>query len=157
MAKVGKPDPKKKALQQDGALNPHPEAVRAPLFAGNPFFDPNDLLQVRYEMVRSHKIDGVGVSDAAAKFGVSRPTFYKAESALDAAGLVGLLPGQRGPKGGHKISPDVLAFTIDLKAQNPQLTTLQCLAAIESRFGVKAHRRSLERALTRKKKRLDQP
>ncbi len=157
MAKVGKPDPKKEALQRNGALNPHPEAVRDPLFAGNPFFDPNDLLQVRYEMVRSHKIDGVGVSDAAAKFGVSRPTFYKAEGALDAAGLVGLLPGQRGPKGGHKISPDVLAFTIELKAQNRQLTTPQCLAAIESRFGVKAHRRSLERALTRKKKRLDQP
>ena len=31
------------------------------------------------------------------------------------------------------------------------------LDAIESRFGVKAHRRSLERALTHKKKRLDQP
>ena len=50
-----KTDPKREALARDGVLNPHPEAVRDPLFAANPFFDPDDLLQVRYEMVRRHR------------------------------------------------------------------------------------------------------
>jgi transposase len=148
-------DTKSQALAQDGALNPHPEAVRDPLFIGNPFFDPKDLVQVRYEMVRRHCADGVSISDVATTFGVTRPTFYKAQSALAVAGLLGLVPHLRGPKGGHKISDDVVAFLTDLKAASPELTMSQCLAAIEAQFSIKVHRRSLERALAGKKKRHD--
>ncbi len=154
MARAKKPDAKSEALAQDGVLNPNPEAVRDALFASNLFFDAKDLVQVRYEMVRRHQVDGVAISEAAATFGVTRPTFYKAQSALQTAGLVGLLPSRRGPKGGHKISAEVIAFVSDLKATSPELTTSQCLDAIAARFGVKVHRRSLERALARKKKRL---
>ena len=150
-----KPDPKSQALARDGALNPNPEAVRDPLFIGNPFFDPKDLVQVRYEMVRRHSIDGMSISDVAAAFGFSRPTFYKSQGALAADGLIGLLPRLRGPKGGHKISDEVVAFVVDLKAVHPEWTTPQCLAAIEARFNITLHRRSLERALAGKKKRLD--
>ena len=154
MAKAKKRDPKSEALAQDGVLNLHPEGVRDALFAGNPFFDAKDLVQVRYEMVRRHQVDGIAISEAAATFGVTRPTFYKAQSALQVVGLAGLLPSRRGPKGGHKISAEVIAFVADLKAANPELTTWQCLDAIEAHFGIKVHRRSLERALARKKKRL---
>jgi transposase len=154
MARARKRDPKSEALAQDGVLNPIPEAVRDALFASNPFFDAKDLVQVRYEMVRRHQVDGVAITEAAETFGVTRPTFYKAQSALQTVGLAGLLPSRRGPKGGHKVSAEVIAFVADLKAMSPELTTSQCLAAIEARFGVKVHRRSLERALMRKKKRL---
>lgn len=151
MAKPKRQDSKSAALARDGALNPHPEVVRDALFTGNPFFDPKDLVQVRYEMVRRHHADGVSISDVAAAFGISRPTFYKAQSTLADAGLAGLLPRPRGPKGGHKISAEVVAFVTGLKAETPDLTTPQCLGAIAARFGVRVHRRSLERALTRKK------
>ena len=46
-------------LRGTGTLNPHPERVRDPRFAGSDFFDPRDLLQVRYEMVRLVRIDRV--------------------------------------------------------------------------------------------------
>ncbi|MBV9533431.1 MAG: helix-turn-helix domain-containing protein [Bradyrhizobium sp.] len=143
---------KRAALARDGALNPHPEAVRDSLFVEHPFFDPADLVQVRYEMVRRHDVDGRPVSEVAADFGVSRPTFYKAEEALEAAGLVGLLPRRRGPKGGHKLTAAMLAFEADLRSQRPEMTMAERLGAIEHRFGIKIHRRSLERAMTRKKK-----
>ena len=149
------PDPKSQALARDGALNPNPEAVRDPLFSSNPFFDAKDLVQVRYEMVRRHRIDGMSISDVAAAFGFSRPTFYKTQSALASDGLIGLLPRLRGPKGGHKISDEVVAFVIELKAAHPELTTPQCLAAVETQFSITLHRRSLERALAGRKKRLD--
>ena len=152
MARAPRQDLKRETLARDGALNPHPEVVRDPLFADNPFFDSRDLIQVRYEMVRRHQADGIPISDVAASFGVSRPTFYKTQDTLAAAGLPGLLPQPRGPKGGDKISAEVVAFVVDLKAASPELTTRQCLAAVEARFGIKAHRRSLERALARKKK-----
>src|SRR5260370_24592644 len=134
MAKAKRRDPKSEALAHDGVLNPNPEAVRDALFTGNPFFDTKDLIQVRYEMVRRHQVDGVAISEAAASFGVTRPTFYKAQSALQTAGLAGLLPSRRGPKAGQKVSGDVITFVTDLKAGRPELTTLQCLDAIETRF-----------------------
>jgi transposase len=155
MAKPKKTDPKREALAKDSLLNPHPETVRDALFASNPFFDPDDLLQVRYEMVRRHKIDGRAISKVAADFGVSRPTFYKAEKAVKSGGLGGLVPAQRGPKGGHKLSEEVTAFAAKLKADSPEMTAAQRIEAIKSRFGIEVHRRSLERALTRKKKRLE--
>lgn len=155
MAKAKKRDSKSEALAQDGVLNPNPEAVHDVLFTGNPFFDAKDQVQVRYEMVRRHQIDGVPISEAAATFGVTRPTFYKAQSDLQAAGLAGLLPSRRGPKGGHKISDEVIVFVTGIKSASAKLTTPQCLDAIDARFGIKVHRRSLERALARKKKRLN--
>ncbi len=156
MPKPPRHDPKSQALARDGALNPYPEAVRDPLFVGNPFFDPKDLVQIRYEMVRRHDVEGMSISDAATSFGVSRPTFYKAQSTLAASGLAGLVPRPRGPRGGHKISAEVVAFVTNLKAEQPELTTSQCVAAIEAQFDVKVHRRSLERAMARKKKSLAQ-
>ena len=157
MAKQKRPHPKAEALARDGALNPHPEAVRDPLFLDNPFFDADDLVQVRYEMVRRHQADHVPISDVARAFGVSRPTFYKAQSALADHGLAGLVPQQRGPKDGHKISAEVLAYIDQLRAARPDLTVPQCVDAIATRFGVHVHRRSLERAMARKKKRHDLP
>jgi hypothetical protein len=82
---------------------------------------------------------------------MSRPTFYKAQAALTTAGLAGLLPGQRGPKAGHKLSAEILAFDVDLRARRPEISMSQRLDAIETRFGVRVHRRSLERAMLRKK------
>ena len=159
MARPGplKRGPKGEALARDGALNPHPEAVLDPLFKDNPFFDPRDLVQVRYEMVRRHQADGQPITDVAIIFGVSRPTFYKAQSALADQGLAGLMPQQRGPRGGHKISAEVIAFVDDLKAATPDLTLPQMVGQIAAHFGVDVHRRSVERALARKKKRRDVP
>src|ERR1700730_15668308 len=147
MAKARKPDPKRQARAKDCAFKPHPESIRDALFTGNPFFDAKDIVQVRYEMVRRHRVDGVAISEASTNFGVSRPTFYKALTPLQKPGLLGLLPSQRGPKDGHKISAEVVAFVGDLRAASPELTTSQCLKEIEARFGIKVHRRSLERAL----------
>ena len=56
MAKAKTRNGKKAALARDGALNPRPEAVRDTLFTDNPFFDPADLVQVRYEMVRRREV-----------------------------------------------------------------------------------------------------
>src|ERR1700676_3371956 len=101
-------------------------------------------------MVRRHQVDSLPISDVADAFGVSRPTFYKAQSALADQGLAGLVPQQRGPKDGHKISAEVLAFVDELKMASPDITLPQCLPAIGVRFGVSVHRRSLERAMMRK-------
>ena len=146
------PDQKMLELRCAGTLNPHPETVTDILFKENPFFDPRDLLQVRYEMLRRHSAEEKSILEAAAAFGVSRPTFYQAQAAFNQCGLAGLLPSQRGPKGGHKMTAEVLDYVASLRAAEPGLTTVQCVHAIHERFGISIHRRSLERALVRGKK-----
>jgi hypothetical protein len=49
----------------------------------------------------------------------------------------------------------VIGFVDELKAARPELTLPQCIAQITERFGITVHRRSLERAMARKKKRND--
>ena len=152
MAQLKKPDRKTLELKRNGTLNPRPGSVSDTLFKENPFFDPKDLLQVRYEMLRRHSVEGVSIVDVAAKFGVSRPTVYQAQAAFQQAGLNGLLPKHRGPKEGHKLSTEIIEYVRTLRATEPGLTTVACIQAVQEKFGITVHRRSLERALAGKKK-----
>jgi transposase len=152
MARLKKPDQKLLELKNTGTLNPHPAVVSDTLFRENPFFDPKDLLQVRYVMLRRHRMDGDSVVEVASVFGVSRPTFYQAEAAFEKGGLTALVPKQRGPREGHKLSGQVIEHVRTLKSSSPNLTTVECIRAVQEKFGVTVHRRSLERAMAGKKK-----
>src|SRR5687767_15934512 len=114
MARREKPDPKLAALRESGTANPHAQDVHDPAFAGSDFFDPRDLVQVRYEMLRRVRTEGQPIAETAKRFGVSRPTFYKAQADFERAGLPGLLPEKRGPRGPHKITTEVLRFIEEL-------------------------------------------
>ena len=94
------PDPKEAALAEARCLNPHPEQVTDPEFLASDFFDARDAVQVKYEMVRKVKAGGAPVTEAAAAFGYSRPSYYQAAAALEASGLEGLVPARPGPRGG---------------------------------------------------------
>src|SRR6266498_2929196 len=102
-------DPKRQALAESRTLNPHPEKV----------FDPDDLVQVKYEMLRRASSEGVAPGQAAASFGFSRQSFYTAKQALTEGGLAGLLPGKPGPKGGHKLTSEVLDHLEELLRADP--------------------------------------
>ena len=91
-------DPKTQALREAGALHPHPEAVRDEAFLNHPFFDPRDRVQVKYEMVRRHRIEGRSVTEVAARFGVSRQAFYEAAAAFEAHGIPGIVMRRTRPR-----------------------------------------------------------
>ena len=73
-------DPKRKVLREQGTLNRHPEKVTDGLFQENEFFDPRDLIQVKYEMLRRVSSKEETASEAARTFGFSRPSFYQAKT-----------------------------------------------------------------------------
>jgi transposase len=147
-----KVDPKLRSLQESGTANPHARDVRDPAFVDSDFFDPRDLIQVKYEMLRRVRTDGQSIAKASAQFGVSRPTFYKARSDFDRSGLVGLLLAKRGPRGAHKITPDVARFIEETVARGEELSARQLAERIAERFGVVVHQRTVKRALARLKK-----
>jgi transposase len=145
---------KRDALKRNGNLNPHPEVVTDPLFRTGDFFDAHDLVQVKYEMLRRVRVDKQSVSQSASAFGFSRPTFYQSEEDFQRDGLSGLLPGKRGPRQGHKLTPEVLDFAIQLRASDPAIRLPDLADAIQKRFAITTHPRSIERALGRQEKKL---
>jgi transposase len=135
-------DHRRRSLTAAGLLHPHPEAVRAALFLSRqPFFFPLDKVQVKYEMLRAHVVDGVPVTRAAAEHGYSRAAFYLVGEAFDEAGMNGLLDDKRGRRGPLKVTPQIIEFV----RTAPQLSGAALARQIAERFGVEFHRRTLER------------
>ncbi len=145
-------DGKTRALAASRTLNPHPEKVTDPAFGPGGFFDPADLVQVKYEMVRTAETGQLPAARAAAAFGFSRQSLYTAKAALREQGLAGLIPGKPGPKSGHKLTEEVVSHLEELLAADPRLRPADLAAAAGQRFGVTAHPRSVERALQRRRK-----
>ncbi len=157
MPKPPPDDAKLRSLREQGPVNPRPEAVTDDLFATSEFFDPRDLIQVKYEMLRRVERDGQSVTEAAAKFGFSRPSFYQAHSALAQRGLAGLIPLKRGPKQARKLRAAVLEFIQQARQGEPSLSARDLVRLIQERFAVTVHPRTIERGLARDQKKRQKP
>ncbi len=145
------PNTKKiEALRSCGALNRHPEKVRDPLFAEHDFFDPHDLVQLKYETIRAVEIDRRPIAHAALDFGLSRPTIYEAQENFRQEGIKGLLPQKRGPKKPRKLTPEVHTYLQELAASEPDLKAAALAQRVRRRFGVFLHPRTVEKALRKK-------
>ena len=137
---------KRRALQATATFNPRSAEVRHNLFQKSDFFDPQDLLQLKYETVRAVQVEGYSIAQAAAEFGLSRPTIYQAQAQLEQAGLPGLLPHKRGPKQPHKLTAPVQQFLGALRAGQPALSAAELARRVRQRFRVTLHPRTIEKA-----------
>jgi transposase len=138
---------KLRILRQSHTLHPHPDQVRDPLFtSGSPFFDPHDLVQVKYELLRRVRVDGDSVSHATSLFALSRPTFYAAQAAWERSGLLGLLPELTGPRQAHKLTDEVLVL---LRPLASTMSSTQLAKWLHDERQLSVHPRSIERALAR--------
>lgn len=149
MANNKQSDPKTEALREQGALNRKPAKITDPLFSQDEFFDPKDLVQVKYEMLRRVRSDGYSVSKASSVFAFSRPSFYQVKSSFERAGLPGLLPKQRGPRRKHKLTSEVLALIqqVPAKEESMRSQALKAALRVKDRLNITLHPRTIERAL----------
>lgn len=145
-------DPKVKALREQGMLNPRPEDVKDPLFLEDGFFDPRDLLQVRYEMLRLVSTEKSQISPVAAAFGVSRVTFYQVLKRFREEGMAGLFPKLRGPKAAHKLTEKVMVFLETALANDASLRPQALAELVREELDISVHPRSIERALAKRQK-----
>jgi transposase len=141
-----------KELHNNGTLNKGVKKVQSPLFKDNIFFDPNDLLQVKYEMLRSIEKDGASVSSTSSEFGFSRVTYYQAKVEFSAHGIAGLIPKKRGPREARKIKQVDVEYIQQILSNNPKMTKNQLLEKLDKERGIKVSKRTVERALKGKKK-----
>jgi transposase len=138
---------RRRALEAAGLLHPRPEAVTAPLFDGSrSFFLAADKVQVKYELLRAVVVDGATVRAAAAAHGYSRAAYYLVVAAFEEQGMVGLLDERRGRRGPTKVTPQIADFlaTAEVGRSGAELAR-----EVDERFGVRLHRRTVERARRR--------
>jgi transposase len=143
---------KQQALRAHGSLNPHPETVTSTLFQNSDFFDPTDLVQVKYEMLRRVDADIQPISRATQEFGFSRLSFYQAQAAFQQSGLSGLIPQKRGPRQAHKLTVPIMEFIQQARLAEPSLRWQELADRVKERFDVSVHPRSIERGVARGQK-----
>lgn len=150
-AKRNSTPPKVTALLAEGTLHPAPEQVRDPKFRDHDFFDPRDLVQVKYELLRRVSIESASVTTATEEYGVSRPTYYQTKAHFDQAGIAGLIPRKRGPRGPHKLHGEALAFVEQHLVAGEPVRARTLAKLLRQHFGLTIHPRTIERAVAGKK------
>ena len=143
--------PKLQALREEGTLNPSPDEVHDPKFQDNEFFDPHDIVQVKYEMLRRVSVEKVSVSAATEEYGVSRPTYYQTKASFDKGGVAGLVPQKRGPRGPHKLRGQALAFVQQQLVAGEPVRARELAKLVRQKFGLNIHPRTIGRAVAGKK------
>jgi transposase len=149
-AKSDDKHPKTRALLEEGTLNRAPEKVHDPKFRDSEFFDPHDLVQVKYEMLRSVSVENASVSNATEEYGVSRPTYYQTKASFDESGIAGLVPKKRGPRGPHKLQGEVLEFIREQLVAGEPIRARELAKLIRQKYDLDIHPRTIERAVVKK-------
>jgi transposase len=141
---------KQLALQRVGTLHPARARVRAQLFWEHPeFFDPHDELQVKYEMLRGHFVDGRTVREVCTEFGYSRQTFYILRTRFAGSGVAGLRDRPPGRTGPVKCTAEVVDFLRAQRAADPDRSVPDLVERLAQERGVRLHRRTVEHLLRR--------
>lgn len=134
-------------LQKEGLLNPRPERVVQPLFQSLDFFDPFDLPQVRYEMLRLARVEQATVREACRLFGFSREYFYQLERDFMSQGYVSLLGSPRGRRPLIALNQEIINFIIHRKMTEPTLTGEELRKELLDAYQVDCSRRTVERVI----------
>ena len=153
MPQPSQPQTKRQALEASGTFNPRAAKVRHALFQQSEFFDPQDLLQLKYETLRALKAEACSIAKASSDFGLSRPTIYQAQAIFAEKGVEGLMPHKTGPKHPRKLTPEVLRHLQELAQAQPEIGSAELARRMQERLNVKLHPRTIEKALHGKAKR----
>jgi hypothetical protein len=138
---------KKLFLEKEGILNTRAERVNHPLFEDLEFFDPFDLPQVRYEMLRAAKVDNIPVAKACRQFGFSREYFYQLNRAFNEQGYYSLLGSALGRRPILAVNQEIVNFIMHRKFEDPKYSSEDLRKDIVGIYRVTCSRRTVERII----------
>jgi transposase len=108
-------------------------------------------VQVKYELLRRVLVEKASITDAAQEYGISRPTYYQVKTEFDQAGIAGLIPKKRGPRGAHKMQGELMAYVQQQLTPGEPIRARELALLIQNEFGLEVHPRTIERAVGEKK------
>ncbi|MCK4303816.1 MAG: helix-turn-helix domain-containing protein [Candidatus Eisenbacteria sp.] len=136
---------KKDFLKAEGLLNPRPERVTHPIFQSLDFFNPLDLPQVRYELLRAARAEDASVAEACRLLGFSREYFYRLDRDFMERGYVALLGSPRGRRPLIALNQEIVNFIVHRKLEQPRLSGEKLRKEILTLYKVECSRRTVER------------
>ena len=115
------------------------------------FYDPRDIVQVKYEMIREAQDSGRTIRDVAEDFGFSRTAYYAIKEDFDANGMLAFIPEKKGPRRQYKLTEQLREFVDEYAAGHPKARAAEIVGAIMSERGVEISKRTVERYTAKKK------
>jgi len=137
-------------MKEHGSFNKRYMEVTTQHFQQGIFFDPRDIVQVKYEMLRSVESGETTVTEAARQFGFSREAFYKNKAAYDKGGIQALAPQKPGPKQAHKLLPEGTVFIDNYIREHPDAHAAEITERLREALGISVHKRTIERYLSKR-------
>ena len=95
-------------------------------------WDAGDEAGRRLAAVQLVRLRAVRQAQAAAAFGVDPVTVWRWDQALAAAGVAGLVPARRGPKGASKLTPQLAARIGELEAAGATLSEIAAATGVST-------------------------
>lgn len=139
---------KRTILKSMGCFNRYADRVKSNLFKESTFFDPEDKIQVKYEMLRAVNIDGLSITDAAEAFGYSRETYYTVADNFRREGTIGLMDKEQGRRQPEKLVDEVVKYIIQERKKDPENNSGKILAEkVWKKFKIKLHEKTIYKAL----------
>lgn len=142
---------KKEALIENGTYNKNYTSVKTSKFIDSHFYDPMDIAQVKYEMLKEVERDGATITDAADNYGFSRTAYYKIKEAFSAQGIRGLIPEKPGPKEPHKLTGEYRRRIDAIVAINPDISSKEIAEFLNQEGTIHISKRTIERYRAKKK------
>ena len=142
---------KKEFLVKNGAYNKNYEKVINKKFIDNNFYDPMDMAQVKYEMLKEVEKNGMTITEAAEEFGFSRTAYYNIKEAFGKRGLMGLAPEKPGPKKPYKLTESYQKIIDECIIKNPEISSGEIAGIINKNSDININKRTIERYRAKKK------
>ena len=136
---------KQEILQENGTYNRNYEKVMEQRFKSDEFYDPQDLVQVKYEMLRTANETHRSIEEIADNFGFSRAAFYKIKNLYEKEGVSAFVPDKSGPKSARKLTREHREFIDKYLAQNPNVSSGNMAEIIYKERGLRISKRTVER------------
>ena len=136
---------KQEILLGNGTFNKNYGKVTEQHFVNDDFYDPQDLVQVKYEMLRTAKETERNIGEIASKYGFSRAAFYKIKTTYEKEGISAFVPEKSGPKNARKLTKNHQEFIDDHIKQNPNASSASIAALLYKERGLSISKRTVER------------
>jgi len=136
---------KQDILIKNGTYNKNHAKVLEQRFVDDDFYDPYDLAQVKYEMLRSARETNRNIKEIAGKFGFSRAGFYKIKYSFEKSGVSSFVLNKTGPRKARKLTPKHQEFIDDYLTENPTASSENIAEALKKGNGLEITKRTVER------------
>lgn len=138
-------------LKANGTYNKRHNSVKKPEFMEDGFYDPMDVVQVKYEMLRDAEDSGRPIGAVAGEFGFSRTAYYNIKESFENSGMSSLVPEKPGPRRPRKLTEALQEFIDEYVDSHPGASATAIAEAIESERGETISKRTVERYAAKKK------